>query len=388
MKIAVISASEATLELIAGYLREGGSGHVVATFRGGIETLGGIVDQERPDLAVLEGLCQDEELAVLEQVGARHPGMAFLMLCEHISTDFLLRAMRSGVRDVMPLSVTAESLRAAVTRIGQIGARPATPSVKKARTVAFIACKGGSGATFLAANLAYALAAHEQQEVALIDLNFQLGDALLFIHDQPPKITIADIAANISRLDAAFLYSCMVHVLPNLHVLPAPEDPEHAFDIRPEHVDKLLHIAASRFDWVVLDVGRSLQGSAVKALDHAQVIFPVLQETLPFIRDAKRLLAAFRSLGYPKEKIHLLLNRYEKGGDITLQDVESTLGMNVAMEIPNSFKVVSASVNQGIAMCKLAPHDAVTKVLHKMSHDLVHGREKSGGWFSRLLSHG
>ena len=44
------------------------------------------------------------------------------------------------------------------------------------------------------------------------------------------------------------------------------------------------------------------QKGAIRALDGADIIFPVMQTTLPCIRDGKRLLAAFRSLDYAPQK--------------------------------------------------------------------------------------
>jgi pilus assembly protein CpaE len=387
--VAVISSSSDRLKEISGHIEKAGKPWQILLLQDGVGLIAATAGQKSPSVMVIDNLLHSiDDFATLEQLHQNFPGVALVLLSENMTPDFLLGAMRSGVRDILPLSVSSEVLSRALAHIVESNNLLITPTpVAKGKVVAFIACKGGSGATFIASNLAWALATQEKKEVALLDLNFQLGDALLFIHDNPPKTTVADVAANISRLDASYMYSSMIHVLPNLHVLAAPEDPEHAFDIRPEHVDKILQIAKTKFDYVVLDLGRTLDGSTVKALDHAQFIFPVLQETLPFIRDAKRLLAAFKSLGYPKDKIHLLLNRYEKGGDITLEDVENTLGMKVAMEIPNSYKTVSTSVNQGIPVCKLAPHDAVTKSLLKLAHELEHGKEKKGRWLSHLLEH-
>ena len=58
-----------------------------------------------------------------------------------------------------------------------------------------------------------------------------------------------------------------------------------------------------------------------------------LQITLPFIRDARRLLDVLRSLGYSQEKIKLLVNRYEKGGDIRLETA-SLGGLLVTLSLP------------------------------------------------------
>ena len=113
-----------------------------------------------------------------------------------------------------------------------------------------------------------------------------------------------------------------------------------------------------------------------------------MHETLPFIRDSKRLLHALLSLGYPKEKVRLIINRYEKGGDIQLSDVEATLGMKVFETIPNSYEAVSASVNQGVPIMCIAKHDRVTKALLMLAEKLVpSSKVKNKNWFSRLFQH-
>ncbi|MGE5027596.1 MAG: AAA family ATPase, partial [Betaproteobacteria bacterium] len=238
---------------------------------------------------------------------------------------------------------------------------------------------------FLAANLGYALAALENKKVALIDLNLQFGDAFLFVSDRPAQFTLSDVVRQITRLDASFLASSMIQVLPNFGVLAAPEEPENAVAIKPEYIETLLNMTISHYDYVILDIGRGLDAVSIKALDHANIIFPVLQMTLPFVRDAKRLLSVFHSLGYPDERIALIANRYEKGGEIDLKDVENTLGLRVTHTVPNSFAAVATSINQGIPIVKLSARDAVAKSLALLAHSLVHGSMQNQGWLKNLL---
>ena len=111
----------------------------------------------------------------------------------------------------------------------------------------------------------------------------------------------------------------------------------------------------------------------------------MLQVTLPFIRDAKRLLDVFRSLGYARDKIKLLLNRYEKGGEIRLEDLERTLGTSVFKTLPNSFKAVATSVNQGVPISKLSPNNPVSRSLLDMAKQLTRGEDAESSWWAGLL---
>ena len=291
-------------------------------------------------------------------------GVPVLLLCRRQDPAFLLAAMRAGVREVLPLPSDAALLQAAVGRICRAGPRAAS----RGRVLAFVSCKGGSGATFLAANLAYALAA-EGRRTALLDFNLQFGDALLFLSDRRPVRTLADLARAGSRLDATFLAASMTEVGP-LAVLAGAEDPAQAVDVLPEHIDALLALARSRYEFVVVDVGRGLDARSLRALDQADFIYPVLQITLPFIRDGRRLLEVFRGLDYPADKVWLIVNRHEKRGDIGIGQVERTLSAPVTRAIPNHYAAAAASVNQGIPMVALARGNPISRALLQWGAEL------------------
>lgn len=385
MKIAVVSKSERYLDEVRQLLQGADATFQLATFPGNGEQMGAVADQTHPDLLILDGTCEDHQhLAMLEQVMPRHPNMAVIMLCQNQSADFLIQAMRAGVREVLPAPAKPEALLDAVSRVQKRIALASAPQTK-GKVLAFIPCKGGSGATFLAANLGYALAALENKKVALIDLNLQFGDAFVFVSDRPAPFNLSDVVRQVQRLDASFLASSMIQVLPNFAVLAAPEEPEKAVIVKPEHIELLLNLAVNHYDYVILDIGRVLDAVSIKALDYAHVIFPVLQLTLPFVRDAKRLISVFHSLGYTDDRVSMIVNRYEKGGEIDLDDVEKTVGLKVFRTVPNSFAAVAASINQGIPIVKLAHRDPVAKTLQSLTHDLVHGGEGHHGWLKSLL---
>lgn len=386
MKIILISPNTLLMDEIRQVLQASSAERVFFSFEGGMESLTKFVGQEHPHLVILDGSgLATVQLEVLERLGVQYPNTAFIVLREVVTPEFLIAAMRIGVKDVLPLPLVHEDLVQAVKRVESKFNLAATVQ-NQGKVIVFVAGKGGSGATFLACNLGYMLAAEHSVKVALLDLNLQFGDAVLFVSDHVPPNTLADVAGNISRLDASLLASSMVHILPNFGVLAAPEDAERAEEVNAEHIDALLKLARTHYDYVILDIGRTLNATSVKALDYADYIFLVMQETLPFIRDSKRLISILQSLGYAKEKICLLINRYAKSGDIQLSDVEATLGINVYETIPNSYQAVSASVNQGVPMMKIAKNDSVTKALHTIAQRLTEEPySKKPGWLSHLM---
>ena len=49
-----------------------------------------------------------------------------------------------------------------------------------------------------------------------------------------------------------------------------------------------------------------------------------MQLTVPNVRDAKRLRNLFHSLDYAPQKVHWLVNRYQKSSELGLDSLEQT----------------------------------------------------------------
>lgn len=378
MKIAIISPNPHHLQEFKSTL----SAHRVSLIEGGKSKMRAVAEQEQPDLMIVEGMCCDVgELVQVEHVTTHHPRTAVILLCANLSQDFLLNAMRAGVREVLPSPVTPDALQAAVSRLtAKFGVAHTT---HEGKVLAFMSCKGGSGATFFATNLGYQLA--RSKSVLLIDLNLQFGDALSFVHDGKPSSTLADVARDIGRLDATLLSASSVQISPTFSILAAPEDPAQSMEIKPEHIDAILKLAVTQYDFVLVDIARTLDIVSIRALDHAFRIYPVLQLSLSGLRNGSKLLASFTSLGYPTDRLEIIVNRYEKSGEISLEDARRALGPVAMRTIPNSYREVATSINRGNALSETSRSNSVTKALEEMMLSLNPKQEDSRGIFNRLF---
>lgn len=384
LKVAVLSRNPETLKNLGDHLATDDGSIQLQIWPAGATHLAAMVEQERPGVLLLEAQGgREDELQGMERIMARHSEMAVILICVQHQPDFLLAAMRMGVREAIQAPVSGPALQQAIGRIRQRISWRSAPQAQ-GQVLAFMPCKGGSGSTFLAANLAYAIAA-EKKRVCLVDLNLHFGDAALHVSEQAPTATVVDLVAQIQRLDGALLESSMLRITPYFSLLAAPDSPENAIDVRPESIERLIAVARGSHDFVLLDVSRTLDANAIKALDCADAIFLVLQLTLPFIRDAGRLLRIFATLGYPKEKARVLVNRFAKDGEIGLRDVEQTLGQKIATTVPNSFRTVAESINHGQPIIDLAPRDPVARALRELAGDLVQVEQRGAGWWRRLI---
>ena len=384
MKIKVVSPNAQRAEHVAQLVRASGADLDVYVATGSMSALPAAVNGTRPALLVLDGV----DGAGLDAIGRYtqlNPEVETIVISSEQSPAFLMKAMQTGVREVLPTLLDAKSMEAAVQRVTRKRQPVATP-VELGQVMAFTSCKGGSGASFLAANVAHALSLRDGRTVALIDLDLQFGDSLLMLSDHPSGSDVAQVARNIARLDAELLRSAMVQISGTLSVLPAPDELTQALEVLPEHVEAIVKQAQQMFDFVVLDLGRSISAVSLRALDMAASVFPVLQLSVPGVRDARRLRNLFRSLDYAPQKIHWLVNRHQKGGDITIDSLKNTLGSTNITTIPNHFSAVTASVNQGVPIGKMARTNPVTRALLDLCNEVAPLKQaKKDGWLNTIF---
>lgn len=387
LKVSAIFPTEQALKELAESVKSM-SGLQFAAHAGKPDQLSDVLKQDKPDVVVMDfGSGNGEpEMLKIEAALLSAPEVHAILVSPDRSVEFLTRAMRGGVRQVLPAPLSLSSLQQALQHVK--GHRLLAPQERGGgQVLAVIGSKGGAGATFLATNLAYALS-REGKRVAVIDLNMYFGDAGIFLGDTVASSNVAELARQNQRLDAALLESSMSKISERLHILVSPESPETVTEVFPTAIERILELARARYDFVVVDLSPTLDAVAIKALDLANAVYLTLQLNLPFVRAARRMVDIFRELGYSNDKIHIVVNRYEKGGNVGLQDVEKATLLKVEHTVPNSHEPVMASINQGIPLLELAPRDPVAHALQEWAKTLAPGsgeaQSKPAGWWHGL----
>ncbi|MFL9919406.1 AAA family ATPase [Paraburkholderia fungorum] len=294
------------------------------------------------------------DLDGVEETLACSPALHCMLVTPAPSTALLTAAMRVGVRDVLSWPLGACEIAAALTH-------SAAKKNAAGRIVSLVSCKGGSGTTLIAVNLAYSLASLRNSRVLLIDLSQQFGDASLLMADKPPPATLADLCSQIDCLDASLLDACVMRVHANLDVLAGAGDPLKAAEVQPAQLEQILLLARERYDAVLIDIGQSLNPLTIHALDHSDAICMVVRQNLLYLHGGRRMLDIFRELGYPPSKVRVVVNQYDKNAAINLPKLEQTLGAKVAHQLPRDEKQVNEALNRGVPLVTSARGSALAQ---------------------------
>ena len=170
-------------------------------------------------------------------------------------------------------------------------------------------------------------------------------------------------------------------------MLAAPEDAMHAMEVEPGHIEAIVQLAATHYDFVLLDMGRVLDPLALRVLDKAQCIVPVLLPNVPAVRNAQKLLRMFHDLGYPQSRLHPVLNRVDRRSEIGLSEVRKTLGLEQQWRsIPDSAQEVQAAINAGAPLAESARSSSVVRELTAWADALSpRTHEENGNFLNRLF---
>ncbi|HKX27750.1 MAG TPA: AAA family ATPase [Blastocatellia bacterium] len=318
----------------------------------------------RPAAVIITfGSQPDKELARVKQLVAECPETLIIGAAQGASTDLVLNSLRAGVKEFLRLPVIAAEFEAVLDRVAENAGRQATLTRKRGRIVAVFSNKGGGGASFIAANLALSLAA----PTLLVDLNLQSGD-LEFFFRMEPKFTITDVMENLTRADHELLEKLVTPYSQHLWLLPAPRDVDAALGIKSGQVTEMLDLMRDRYDYIVLDLAHTFDELTLTALDQADEILLVLTLDIMSIRSAQRALTIFDRLGYAREKVSPVVNRWDKKSmGLDWGQVERFLGKCITSFLPEDSRAVVDSINLGRPLIDSHPHSPVAAELRRLA---------------------
>ncbi|RMF41805.1 MAG: pilus assembly protein CpaE [Alphaproteobacteria bacterium] len=344
-------------------------------------------DMKLPDsvqFVVVAVNAQDEEdldsvIGVIRR--AKEARRSVLLIAQDISPAGMHRLMRSGADDFAPYPLPAGLLSETVTRLREnVGREPEKTETRRRRKgyiLPVYSVAGGAGATTFAVNLAYEMAEHVRKtglRVALLDFNFQYGSVATYL-DLPRREAIYELISDPATLDHDGLAQALTSYKKRLAVLTAPSDALPLDIIAPEDVGKLLEIAVTAYDFVIVDMPQTLVVWSDLVLQMCETFFAVLEVDMRSAQNMLRFLRALKAEDLPYEKVQYVLNRAPGFTDLTgksrVKRLCDSLGIDINIFLPDGGKAVVNACDQGTPLADAASGNALRKEIRKVAISLV-----------------
>ena len=137
-----------------------------------------------------------------------------------------------------------------------------------------------------------------------------------------------------------------------LSLLPAPRDAIEAIDVDDTLIARVITLARRTYDYVIIDTFPMFDRVIVAALDLSDRAYVVVENVVPTLLGAVRLLDVLDRIGFPAERQRLIINRQQRiGGNLPLADVADRLARNIDYVLPFDKRViVAANAGEPIAL--------------------------------------
>lgn len=283
------------------------------------------------------------------------------------SPDFLLCAMRSGVRDFLQKPYDRVELSSLIARISSDHSLETPGRTATGKLFVVLGTKGGVGTSTVAVNLAVQLAQIPGKTTVLFDFSRPLGDVAALL-DLTPSFQVRDAFENFKRLDTTLLGGLLAPHQSGLQVLSGAARLEDWQNATFPAIERLVEVAQQSFDFTVMDLGSFYSAEWQNVLQAAEVLL-VSEADLPGLAKLNRHLGAFANLGVSSRQVRLVINRWHRHDEQALEKVENGMSIPVFARLPNDFKQVNEATLRGDSLKKAG--DPLTAEFHKMAARLA-----------------
>jgi pilus assembly protein CpaE len=347
----------------------------------------------QPDAASLKFLTiamdhEDEDrLPLISEIiaGAKSKDIKVILITEDVSPTALHNLLREGGDEFVPYPLPENELSRAIDRVltpvETMSQSPETGDAPRKKIgggkngviMPVHGLSGGIGATTLAVNLAWELATLEKEDspkVCLLDFDFQFGTTSTYL-DLPRRETIVELLTDTESMDSESFLQAMSTYEDKLHVLTAPFDMIPLDLVGPEDIQRIMDLAASHFDYVVIDMPSTMVEWSQTVLDAAHVYFGMIELDMRSAQNTLRIKRALQAEDLPFEKIRFVLNRApgftDLNGKSRIKRLADSLGISIELMLPDGGKPVAQNADHGLPLGDGLPKNALRKEIAKLA---------------------
>jgi len=240
--------------------------------------------------------------------------------------------------------------------------------------IVIFSTKGGVGKTLIAANMAVSLAKSELKRVCVIDLDTHVAQDMARVLNLKPQKALVDLIQLIKVRPEQFKKEdYIVHNSAfGIDFLAGVLRPQQSPHIELDKLRLVLNdLLAQYYDYIVIDAGKSFSELFVNILNQANLILFVVTPDILSIYQTEWALDTLQSLRFPLAMIKVVLNRSESVSSISLQEIKTSLPVEIIAKIPSEGKVVGDSVNLRIPVVIDKPKSRISIAINAFTHRLV-----------------
>jgi pilus assembly protein CpaE len=297
------------------------------------------------------------------------PGSARREACLSAGVDeYLIKSSQAipALEQILVRTFSAEEVVSQVEEEEQV-------SEKNGLLIVFLSAKGGTGTSSLCANLAMNIQQGQTDaRVVVVDLVLPIGSIGPIVGSDEPVnlVTVADLPPG--QTNAEYFHKNLPKPESwQFQVLTGSLDPEHGNTIKGERITQIIDRLCSAYDFIILDLGRSLSRISLPLIQKADLIVLIVSTDQSTIKLTKTVYDYLKNQGVDPQKVYAILNRAVGLEGLTKAEAEEIIGLQIKTTMPYMFGNFALANNLNQPITVKYPTDTASIILKSTAEDLV-----------------
>ncbi|HJS20437.1 MAG TPA: response regulator [Anaerolineales bacterium] len=376
-KILIVDENKASLNFLSTELR--GRGFTVFEAPSGREALIAAW-RDQPDLILFDPVLtdiRDDEFILKLRGDIRTRNIALIALSSDPGPSRRETCTQAGVDEYIVKSPQAlSSLDEILDRIFTTPPPQeiaTSEAIQQSQLIVFLSAKGGTGTSSLCANVAMNIKQGQPNaRVAVVDLVLPIGSIgpIVGYEGDLHIVSISDLPA--SQTHGEYFHENLPRPeLWQFQLLAGSPDPHKGNALNGERVRQVLEVLRSAYDYVILDIGRSLSRISLPLIQQADLIALIVATDHSTVKLTRTVYEYLQSQGVDSRKIYAILNRAVGLEGVTKKEAEEMIGLQIKTMMPYMGSNFSLANNLNQPITVKYPTDTASIVLRELAVDVV-----------------
>lgn len=335
-----------------------------------------IVDLRLPDISghdILERLRRDSEFS----------NIPVIVITAKNELGDKLKAFELGADDYLIKPFQPEELVARMRILARRGkAMKIVSEMEKSdekltTIVAVHSLRGGVGTSSIAVNLALAFNQIWAKQTLLVDAVLSAGQVAMMLNSKPRYSWEDFVEIELKNIDDDLITEIVGKTSSGLSFISSPKSPIALDTFNDEFWHLVLGKLAKQYEFIVIDTAHDFADVTIQMLNFASDLVLVLAPEMSSLNAAMSAMDIYDRLGFPPEKIKLLVNSNSPVGGIRRAQIEKVLGHPVDFVLPYEPDEVIRAVNFGEPFLLKNSDLSISTKIEDMAYILTHDVHKN-----------